>query len=335
MKAILKTKSLQIKAAKFNDVYYQACLQSRNFLRKAIGPRQPHLLLVLGSGLGRFANSPKLKNKIEIPYKDIPNYPVTGAPGHDGLLIFGDIGDKRVMIQRGRVHPYEALGWNMAPARALKLMTLPLVVAKGLGVKAIVTSHASGAVDNGYVKKGHVVAIVDHHNQLPFSPLVGPNDPRLGKRFPSKKQIYDQKLLELFAKCLPTDRFWHGEYTTAGQMPEYEGVGDLDSAPYHISSDPKFVYLWGMSYGPECEVINHYNDIPSDVNGFDRQVRHLGLSLATNIIPRSPIPSLRNLLKGKTVEGNPTSEEEVIQAGREAEPHFIPAIIKFISLLSK
>ena len=90
-----------------------------------------------------------------------------------------------------------------------------------------------------------------------------------------------------------------------------------------------------MSYGPECEAINHYNDIPADVNGFDRQVKHLGLSLATNIIPRSPIPSLRNLLKGKAVEGNPTSEEEVIQAGREAEPYFIPAMLKFISLLQE
>lgn len=334
MKAILNTRTLQSEASKFNETYYQACLQSRNFISDLIRHRNPDLLLVLGSGLGNFAESPQLKNKVTIPYKDIPNYPLTGAPGHEGLLVVGDIGKTRAMIQKGRVHPYEALGWNIPPVRALMLMTLPLIVAKGLGVKAIVTSHASGAVDNGYINKGHVVAIVDHYNQLPFSPLMGPNDHRLGKRFPGKRQIYDQKLLELFSQCLPEGRFWHGEYTTAGQMPEYEGVGDLDSGPHNISSDPKFVYLWGMSYGPECEVINHYNDTPTDVNGFDRRVQHLGLSLATNIIPKSPILSLHDLLKGKAVEGNPTNEQEVIQAGKEAEPYFIPAMLKFISLVS-
>ncbi len=156
-----------------------------SFIRQRIAT-QPRIGIILGSGLGGLIDM--IDKEIEINYSNIPNFPVSTVEGHDGKLVFGKIGNNQVMLMAGRFHYYE--GYSMEE------VTFPLRVMKALGVESVFISNAAGGTNPGF-KIGELMIIRDHINLFPEHPLRGPNDNRIGVRFPDMSQAYDPQLIEL------------------------------------------------------------------------------------------------------------------------------------------
>jgi purine-nucleoside phosphorylase len=144
----------------------------------------PDAGIILGTGLGGLAA--KIENRIEIDYKDIPHFPVSTVEGHEGKLIFGDFGRKKVIAMKGRFHYYEGYGPD--------LIALPIRVLKYLGIKCLFLSNAAGGVNPDF-RIGDIMVITDHINLLP-NPLIGKNDEQIGPRFPDMGESYDKYLVK-------------------------------------------------------------------------------------------------------------------------------------------
>ena len=153
------------------------------FLR-AKGIIDPDAGIILGTGLGELAS--RIENRIEIDYKDIPNFPVSTVEGHAGKLIYGSFGNKKVVAMKGRFHYYEGYGNEQ--------VALPVRVLKYLGIKTLYLSNAAGGVNPDF-RIGDIMLITDHINLLP-NPLIGQNDERIGPRFPDMGEAYDKNLIE-------------------------------------------------------------------------------------------------------------------------------------------
>jgi len=142
--------------------------------------------IILGTGLGEFGNT--IEEPVVIPYKDIPNFPVSTVESHLGNLIIGKIEGKNVVAMQGRFHLYE--GYSAVQ------IAFPIRVMKQLGVKTLFESNAAGGI-NPLFEKGDLVIIVDHINLTGNNPLVGENDERFGERFPDMSSPYTPELIKL------------------------------------------------------------------------------------------------------------------------------------------
>lgn len=151
---------------------------------KEKGIANPDAGIILGTGLGGLAV--KIENRIEIDYKDIPHFPVSTVEGHEGKLIFGDFGRKKVIAMKGRFHYYEGYGHE--------LIALPIRVLKYLGIKCLFLSNAAGGVNPDF-RIGDIMVITDHINLLP-NPLLGMNNEQIGPRFPDMGEAYDKYLVK-------------------------------------------------------------------------------------------------------------------------------------------
>ncbi len=147
---------------------------------------RPRVGIILGSGLGGLTAI--LDKETEIPYKDIPHFPVSTVQGHGGSLLFGTIAGVDVVLMAGRFHYYE--GYSM------EQVTFPVRVMKALGAETLILSNAAGGTNPGFAI-GDLMIIKDHINLCPEHPLRGPNDERLGTRFPDMSKAYDPELIEL------------------------------------------------------------------------------------------------------------------------------------------
>jgi purine-nucleoside phosphorylase len=150
---------------------------------KVKGIQNPDVGIILGTGLGGL--TAKIENRVEIDYRDIPNFPVSTVEGHEGKLIFGDFGRKKIVAMKGRFHYYEGYG----PGD----VALPVRVMKYLGIKCLFLSNAAGGVNPDF-QIGDIMVITDHINLL-TNPLIGPNDDRIGARFPDMGEAYDRELI--------------------------------------------------------------------------------------------------------------------------------------------
>ncbi len=157
--------------------------QTVSFL-KSKGIRDPFAGIVLGTGLGGLVTG--IRNKIEINYSDIPNFPVSTVKGHAGKLIFGDFGHHKILAMQGRFHYYEGY--------PIESIVFPIRVMKYLGIRHLFLSNAAGGVNPDY-KIGDIMFITDHINLIP-NPLVGPNDENIGPRFPDMSAPYDMELID-------------------------------------------------------------------------------------------------------------------------------------------
>ena len=156
--------------------------ETAEFLRNK-GIVNPEAGIILGTGLGGLTS--KIENQLEIDYRDIPNFPVSTVEGHDGKLIVGDFGGKRIVAMKGRFHYYEGYGPEQ--------VALPIRVMKYLGIRFLFLSNAAGGV-NPEFRIGDIMIITDHINLLP-NPLIGINDDRIGPRFPDMSVSYDKELI--------------------------------------------------------------------------------------------------------------------------------------------
>ena len=146
---------------------------------------QPSAGIVLGSGLGSFADEIEIES--EIAYSDIPHFPVSTVKGHSGKLIFGNLSGKKVVAMAGRFHYYEGY--------STQEVVFPIRVLKLLGIKTLVISNAAGGINRSF-KVGDLMIIKDHISMLTINPLLGKNEEQLGERFPDMSEPYKNYLIE-------------------------------------------------------------------------------------------------------------------------------------------
>ncbi|HBE40579.1 MAG TPA: purine-nucleoside phosphorylase, partial [Bacteroidales bacterium] len=151
---------------------------------KARGFNNPDAGIILGTGLGGLTK--RMENCMEIDYREIPGFPVSTVEGHEGKLIYGDFGHKKIVAMKGRFHYYEGYG--------LEKVAFPVRVLKYLGIKCLFLSNAAGGLNPSF-QIGDIMIITDHINLLP-NPLIGPNDDRIGVRFPDMGEAYDKYLIK-------------------------------------------------------------------------------------------------------------------------------------------
>jgi len=156
-----------------------------HFLREKINFKT-EIALILGTGLNTIAEI--IKNPIIISYSEIPGFPVSTAPMHKGKLIVGNIQNKEIIIMQGRLHFYEGYSMND--------VVFPIRVLKGLGVKKLILTNASGSL-NKELLPGDLILIEDHINLMGTNPLIGENFEELGPRFPSMNEPYDKKMRDI------------------------------------------------------------------------------------------------------------------------------------------
>lgn len=219
-------------------------MTAADYVASRLDGHKPMVGIVLGSGLGKLAE--KIEDKIVIPYKEIPGFPVSTAIGHKGNFIAGYLGGKPVIAMQGRFHYYE--GYTM------ELVTLPIRVMKVLGIQYLFVSNAAGGVNFDF-KVGDLMVITDHISHLP-NPLIGPNMPEFGPRFPDMTRPYDldlrKKAFEIAAELGISLK--QGVYF-AGTGPSYETPAEYKYFRL-IGGDAV-----GMSTIPEVIVARH-SDIP-------------------------------------------------------------------------
>ncbi len=207
-------------------------------------PLRPRVALILGSGLGGFADS--LSEAVRIPYSEIPSFPRSTAIGHAGQLVIGKTGDVVVAAMQGRVHLYEGY--------CAEEVAFPMRVFGRMGVTAAILTNAAGGINRSY-SQGALVLIRDHINLQGQNPLVGANDERFGARFPDMSEVY--------AKAY-----------RAAAREEAEKIGiDLQEGVYAA--------LLGPSYGTPAE-IEYLRRIGADLVGMSTAceaiaARHMGM----------------------------------------------------------
>jgi purine-nucleoside phosphorylase len=239
----------------------------------------PEYGVILGSGLGSFTDD--IDIKFTLPYSEIPNFPVSTVEGHKGALVFGTIGDKKVVAMQGRFHYYE--GYSMQE------VTFPVRVMKYLGVTKLIVSNASGGVNPNY-KVGSIAVITDHINMMPEHPLRGKNDPRFGPRFVNMSEPYSMKMIAQ-VKAIAQQAgiaLFDGVYLGL-QGPTFETLHEYKMVKT-VGAD-----CVGMSTVPEVIVARHM------------ELETFGISVITDIGSEEHLESI--------------THEEVLKAANAAEPH--------------
>ena len=153
---------------------------------RSVTDLQPEYMLILGTGLGQLAD--EMDTQVEIPYDNIPHFPVSTVESHHGKLLFGNLGGKSVVAMQGRFHYYE--GYTM------QQIVFPLRVMRAIGAATLIVSNACGGMNPNY-RKGDIMLIRDHINLLGDNPLIGPNDDELGPRFPDMSEPYTERLVDI------------------------------------------------------------------------------------------------------------------------------------------
>ena len=204
-------------------------------------PLRPRIAVVLGSGLGSFAD--EVLEAVRIPYEEVPHFPASTAFGHAGKLVIGRLGTIPLAVMQGRVHLYEGYSAQQVgfPVRALGRM----------GVQAIILTCAAGGVNADYAS-GALVLLRDHINLQGQNPLVGPNDDRLGIRHPDMTDAYSQPFRQFAAKALKQlgESVFEGVYA-AMLGPSFETPAEIKFLRT-IGAD-----LVGMSTVPEVIAARH------------------------------------------------------------------------------
>lgn len=167
---------------------YQRAVTAADFIRKAIGGFKPAVAVVLGSGLGRYAESKYIDTRFSVKYSEIPDFPVSTVSGHDGCFVFGFVRGVPVVLMKGRVHLYE----GYSPADTV----LPIRVLKLLGAEVLILTNAAGGIHPG-LNPGDFMLISDHISNFVPSPLRGKNIEEFGTRFTDMTEVYTRKMIEI------------------------------------------------------------------------------------------------------------------------------------------
>ncbi len=239
---------------------YKKVQETASWLKERM-TTNPKIAIILGSGLGELAA--EISDAVEIPYADIPNFPISTVEGHSGKLIFGKLGGRDIMAMKGRFHFYE--GYSM------KEVTLPIRVMYELGITTLFVSNAAGGMNPAF-KIGDLMVITDHINLFPEHPLRGKNFPT-GPRFPDMHEPYDHRLISLATQVAKDKniRLVYGVYVGV-QGPTFETPAEYKM--YRALGGDTV----GMSTVPEVIVAHHCGiksfgiSVVTDLGGFDSPV---------------------------------------------------------------
>jgi purine-nucleoside phosphorylase len=270
--------SARAKAKSSGGEEFARAVRAAKFIRSKTRLR-PKIALVLGSGLGAFADG--LESATRIPYERIPHFPRSTAVGHAGQLVIGKVEDVAVAAMQGRVHFYE--GYSLAD------VVFPMRVFGRLGIRAAILTNAAGGINLGF-KQGTLIVMRDHINLQGSNPLIGPNDERFGTRFPDMTHAYDKN---------------------------YRAVAIEEARRLGIEvSEGVYAALTGPSYETPAE-IRYLRTIGADVVGMSTvpeviAARHmgmhvLGISCVTNMaagILDQPLDHREVLATGQRVKGD-------------------------------
>ena len=262
--------------------------ETAEFLKAQVA-EMPKIAIILGSGLGNLVDH--MTDKKVIPYKNIPNFPVSTVAGHSGNFVFGKLGDKSVIAMQGRFHYYE--GYDM------KTVTFPVRVFKALGVETLFVSNAAGGMNKEF-KVGDVMVITDQINLFPENPLRGKNYEELGPRFPAMTEPYSHELIKKADEIANEKgiRIMHGVYVGV-TGPTFETPAEYEYFRV-IGGDAV-----GMSTVPEVIVARHMD------------MKVFGVSVITD-------------LGGKGITTVP-SHEEVTQAAENAAPVMLTLVKELVN----
>jgi purine-nucleoside phosphorylase len=254
--------------------------QTAAFIRARCGA-VPDTAIVLGSGLGDFAD--RLRDPVSTPYGDLPHWPASTVIGHSGTLVIGNLGARRVAALAGRAHVYEG--------HAQATVAFAVRVMGRLGVKHLILTNAAGGINTGFAQ-GALMIIDDHINLLGSNPLIGPNDERLGGRFPDMSEVYSSRMRRIA-----------DEAAAAAGIPLAHGI---------------YVATHGPSYETPAE-IRYFRTIGADAVGMSTvpeaiAARHMGLEVLG-------ISCITNMAAG--VLPGPLNHDEVMDTTRRVRGSFI------------
>lgn len=269
---------------------FEKIQESAAFLKKKTA-LQPQIGIILGSGLGGLTEM--VEAPVAVPYEEIPNFPVATVAGHKGQIIFGTLRGVPVLMMAGRFHYYEGYGMDE--------VTFPVRVMRALGIETLIVSNAAGAMNAAY-RVGDIVFIRDHVNLFPEHPLRGPNDERLGPRFPDMSEPYSKMLL---AKAK--------EIATIQNLKVHKGVYiGLQGPTFETRAEYEWLYriggdVVGMSTVPEVIAARHGG------------MHVFGASIVTDI--------------GIRKEENIITHEEVLAAANAAAPKLAQLVAGLVSAI--
>ncbi|MCS7461590.1 purine-nucleoside phosphorylase [Paenibacillus doosanensis] len=251
----------------------------------------PQIGLILGSGLGVIADL--VENATVISYEDIPHFPVSTVEGHAGELLLGTIQGKHVLLMKGRFHMYEGYG--------VDVVSFPVRVMKELGVQKLIVTNAAGGINTSY-EVGDLMLIKDHINFTSRNPLIGPNYPELGARFPDMSEAYSRALRQ-----------------TAKEVAAEQGV-KLQEGVY--------IGLLGPSYETPAE-IRMMRTLGADAVGMSTVAevivaRHAGIEVLG-------FSCISNMAAG--ILDQPLSHEEVMETTERVKPKFLQLILGIVGKL--
>lgn len=231
------------------SVYYDKIVESASYIASQT-EQKPEIGIILGSGLGALVDI--MENKEIIPYSCIPHFPVSHVEGHAGNLVFGSINGRSIVCMQGRFHYYE--GFHM------KDVAYPVYVMKQLGVSNLIVTNACGGINREFVP-GDLMIITDHINFSANNSLIGPNDDRLGPRFPDMTEAYNRDLIikaEKTADKLGIE-YMHGVYIffpgptfeTAAEIRAFASMGadavGMSTVPEVIAANYLGMKVLGIS----------------------------------------------------------------------------------------
>jgi purine-nucleoside phosphorylase len=265
----------------------QQLQETTNFIHNQISAK-PIVGIVLGSGLGNFTAEITIEK--EIPYNEIPHFPVSTVEGHSGKLIFGDLGGKRVVAMAGRFHFYE----GYTPQQVI----YPIRVMKMLGVETVLISNAAGGTNKNWAV-GDLMIIRDHISFFALNPLLGKNEEELGPRFPDMSEPYSSKLI-----------------SKAKAIAERLGI-TLRTGVYFGVTGPTFEtrseYQLIKALGGDAVGMSTVQEVVAAIHS---GMKVFAMSVITDI--------------GVRDEENVITHEEVLQAAKEAEPKLTAIFTKLV-----
>lgn len=236
------------------DNYFEKMKETENYIKERI-QNIPKIAIILGSGLGSLAL--EMEDKVIIPYKDIPNFPISTVKGHKGELIFGKLENIPVIAMNGRFHYYE--GYD------LKMTTYPIRIFKLLGVETLILTNAAGGINETF-KKGDLMIINDQLSFFAESVLRGPNMDEFGERFIDMSTTYNKEYIELLKESMLEVMHDYKEGIYAYMKgPTYETPAEI-RALRTLGADAV-----GMSTVPEAVVAHHSS------------IKCVGISCITNM----------------------------------------------------
>jgi len=215
-------------------------IETIDFINQYTNNFQPQVGIILGSGLGDFAQG---FEHIAVPYSEIPDFEKSTVQGHAGQLVFATINGKNVVMMQGRYHFYEG--------HPMEKVVYPIKVMKKLGVKTLIVTNAAGAINTEF-RPADLMIITDHLNFMGTNPLIGPNDDSLGARFPDMSEVYKKYLVNIAEEAAKELQFEikKGVYA-ANTGPSYETPTEVKMLRM-LGAD-----AIGMSTVPEAIVANY------------------------------------------------------------------------------